>query len=111
MTGIALCLAAEEIVTRLLLRRELRLAGLHRIELGSQSRHLRRSFIAGNGLRHVIERGPGTAAINLREMHRRRVARGWRARLITDLLDVSGPLNSEGLSAPDRFEQRAIWPL
>jgi NADH dehydrogenase FAD-containing subunit len=39
--AIQLRLAAEDVVTHLLLWRELRLAGLHRIELGRKGRHLR----------------------------------------------------------------------
>src|ERR1700730_5433459 len=40
MTGVALCLAAEQIIARLLLRCELRLSCEHRVELGGERCHL-----------------------------------------------------------------------
>jgi len=61
VTGVALRLAAEQIVSRLLLRRELRLVCAHRVELRGKRRHLRRGFIAGDRLRHLIEGGADPA--------------------------------------------------
>jgi hypothetical protein len=63
-------------MARLLLGRELRLACHNRIELGGQRCHLCGGLVAGDRLRHLIERGSGSAAIELREMHRHRIVRG-----------------------------------
>ncbi len=64
MTGVALRLAAKQVVAHLLLRGELHLAGEHRVELRAERRHLCRGLIAGDGLRHLIEGSAGPAAID-----------------------------------------------
>jgi hypothetical protein len=44
-------------------------------------------------------------------MHRPRVVRWWRARLITYALHVGRPADGERLAAPNLVEQGPIWPL
>src|SRR3954449_11325816 len=72
VTLVAFRLAAKQIVTGLLLRRELRLAGVHRGALRGKRRQLSRGFIASNGLCHWVEGGAAPAAIERAEMDRQR---------------------------------------
>src|SRR5258708_32898115 len=78
VTFIASRLAAEQIVALLLLRRKLRLLGENRVEFRSERRHLGRSFIAGDRLRHLIEGRADAAAIDRAQMDRQRIGRGRR---------------------------------
>src|SRR5258708_29438117 len=68
VASVALRLAAEQVVARLLLRRKLCLACEHGIELRGKGRYLGGGLVAGDGLRHLIERCGGPAAIELAEM-------------------------------------------
>src|ERR1700760_1865237 len=68
VTFVASCLASEEIVSQPLLRRELRLFRQYSVVLRSKRRHLGRSFVAGDRLRHPIEGGADPAAINRAQM-------------------------------------------
>src|ERR1700748_1494727 len=111
MAVVALRLAAEQFVARLLLRRELRLAREHRIELRGEGRHLGRGLVARDGLRHLVECRGSPSAIKLAEMDRHRIVGRWRAGLVADLLDVLRPFDRKGLFAPYAFEPRAIRPL
>src|SRR6202158_487298 len=77
VTLVAFCLAAEQVVALLLLRRELRFLREHRVELRGKRRHLGRGFIAGDGLRHLIEGGADPAAIDRAQMNRQRLGGGW----------------------------------
>src|SRR6266853_3829097 len=88
VAGVALCLAAEQVVARLLLRRKLCLAREHGVVLRGKGCYLGGGLVTGDGLRHLIERRGGPAAIHLAEMYRRWIVGGWRARLVTDLLHV-----------------------
>src|SRR5260370_2792641 len=74
VTGIVLRLAAEQIVSLLLLRRELRFLCEHRIVLRGKRRHLGGGLIACDGLRHLIEGAGSPAAINWAKMNRQRLA-------------------------------------
>ncbi len=104
-------LAAKQIVAHLLLRRELRLAGKHRIVFRAKRRHLCRRFKTGNRLRDLIEGRAGAAAIDWPEMDRQRVVgRRW-SRPVADLVDLARPGDREGLLSPHALEQRAIGPL
>src|SRR6202158_879299 len=67
VTGVALRLAAEQVVAGLLLGREPRLAREYRVELRGKRRYLGRGLVAGNRLRHLIESGAGPAAIERAE--------------------------------------------
>ena len=111
VTGIALRLATKEVVTCLLLWRELRLARKHRIELRGEVRYLGGCLVAGDRLRHLIERGGGPAAIQRSKMDRYRLVGGWWSRPVTDLLHVGRPLDRKSLRTPNLFEQGAIGPL
>src|SRR5213079_895702 len=111
VTGIALRLAAKQIVACLFLRRELRLAGQHRVKLRAERRYLGRGFITGDGLGHLIVRRAGAAAVDRPEMDRQRVAGSRRPRPIADLLHVARPSDREGLLSPDVFKEGAIGPL
>src|SRR5258705_9895830 len=70
VTFVASCLTSEQIVSLLLLWRELRLFRQYRVELRSKRGHLGRSFVARDRLRHLIERGADPAAINRAQMYR-----------------------------------------
>jgi hypothetical protein len=63
MTSVALSLAAEQVVARLLLLRELRLASEHCVELRRKHCHFGRDLVAGDRLRHLIESGGNPAVI------------------------------------------------
>src|SRR5262245_66686223 len=108
MAVVALRLAAEQLVARLLLRRELRLAREHCIELRGEGRHLGRGLVAGDGLGHLVECRGSPSAIKLAEMDRHRIVGRWRARLVADLLDVFRPPDGKGLFAPYRSEERRV---
>src|ERR1700737_1771146 len=97
VTLVAFVLAAEEVVAGLLLRRELRLLREHRVELRGKRRHLGRGFIAGDGLRHLVEGGADPAAIDRAQMNRQRLAGGRRPGPVADLLHVFGPSDRERL--------------
>src|SRR5260370_41121289 len=111
VAGVALRLAAEQVVARLLLRRKLCLAGEHGIVLRGKGCYLGGGLVAGYRLRHLIECRGGPAAIHVAEMYRHWIVGGWRARLVTDLLHVARPLDCEGLVAPNPLEQTAVRPL
>jgi hypothetical protein len=111
VTGVALRLAAEEIVSRLLLRSELCFVREHRIKLRGKTRHLGGSFIASNGLRHLIERAHRSSAVDCAEVNRQRITRGRRAGAGTNLLHIVRPCDREGLLSPHEFKQSAIRPL
>src|SRR6202011_5375836 len=95
VTSIALCLAAEQIVARLLLRRELRFLCQHRVVLRGKRRYLGGGLIAGDGLRHLIEGGADPATIDRAKMNWQRLAGGWRPGTVADLLDVARPGDRE----------------
>src|SRR5580700_8555956 len=59
VTLVASPLAAEQVVSQLLLRRELRLFREYCVEFRGERRHLRRRLISGDGLRHLVEGGAG----------------------------------------------------
>src|SRR6202007_895896 len=101
VTRIALRLAAEQVVTRLLLRRELRLLREDGVELRGQGGHLGRGLIAGDRLPHLIECRRAPPAIQFSEMDRQRVGGGGGSWLVADLLDVARPRERERLRAPD----------
>ena len=111
MAGVALSFPAEQLVAQLLLRGELRLARLHRVELRRECRHLGRCLIAGDRLRHLVECRGGASAIELAEMDRHWIVGRCGPGLVTDLLHVLRPRDREGLLAPNSFEQRTIGPL
>src|SRR5258707_5720040 len=104
VTGVALRLAAEQIVSRLLLRRELRLVRAHRVELRGKRRQLGRGFIAGNRLRHLIEGGSGPAAIDRAKMNRQRLIGGRRPGPVADLLHAFKPCHTQNLRSPKPVE-------
>src|SRR3981081_3935359 len=74
VTLIAPRLAAEQIVSRLLLRRELRLARADGVELQAESRHPGGGLTAGDGLLHLIEGGADSAAIDRSKMNWQRIS-------------------------------------
>src|SRR5260370_38719181 len=111
MTLVASRLAAEQVVALLLLRRELRFFRKHRVELRGKRRHLGRGFIAGDGLRPLIEDSAGPAAIDRAQINRQRLTGSWWAGPVADLLDVFRANDREGLRSPHALEHGAIGPL
>src|SRR5262249_9988451 len=83
LTGAAVAMAlvtsrlgSEQVITCLLLRRELRFMGEHGIELRGKARDLGRSLILSDGLRHLIECHRRSSAVELAEVDRPRIVGG-----------------------------------
>src|ERR1700732_2584507 len=104
MTLVASSLAAEQVVSLLLLRRELRLFREFSVELRGKRRHLGGGFVAGYRLRHLIEAGGDPAAINRAQMYRQRLSGDGRPGPVADLFHVARPCDREGLRPPHAFE-------